>query len=86
MRRSSFGKLAIGLAVFAGILFALHYTNVIPVLNTVFPALVTIFGTLLGILGYFERDKQKLPALIGILLNAALLSWWIGLLVIYLSR
>ncbi len=74
------------MAVFAGILFALHYTNVIPVLNTVFPPVVTIFGTLLGILGYFERDKQKVPALIGILLNAALLIWWLVLLVIYLSN
>lgn len=86
MRRSSLGKISIGFAVFAGVLFALHFGNVIPVLNTVFAPLISLFGGLLGLMGYFERDKKRLPALVGILMNTAFLGWWIVLLVMSIAK
>ncbi len=86
MRRNSFGKFSIGFAVLAGVAFALHFANVIPILNTVFAPLLTVFGTLLGTMGYFERDKKRLAAVIGGLLNLSLLIWWITLLVVSLSK
>jgi hypothetical protein len=86
MRRNSFGKFSIGFAVLAGVAFALHFANVIPILNTVFAPLLTVFGTLLGTMGYFERDKMRLPSAIGALLNLSMLIWWITLLAISLSK
>lgn len=86
MRRSSIGKISIAFAILAGSLFVLHFTNVVPVLNTVLAPLFALLGTLLGVLGYFERDKVKLPALIGMCTNGAFLIWWIVLLVLSLSK
>ncbi len=87
MAKSS-APLGITSLVFAGLsllLFALHYLNVFPTLNTVITPMFSLFGTLLGMLGFFERDKKRSPALVGLLFNAALLIFWIVLLVLALT-
>jgi hypothetical protein len=86
MRRVSLGKISLGFAAFVGLLFGLHYGNVVPVLNTVVAPLIALLGTLLGMLGYFERDKNRLPGFIGMLLNASFLVWWAVLLLMSLRQ
>ena len=81
MKGSTLGKFSLIFGSIAGLMFVLHFTNVILVLNTIIAPLFALLGTLLGVIGFFERDKQRAPALVGMLLNAVLLTWWIVLLV-----
>lgn len=71
--------------VFAGIVLvfvALHFLNVVALLNSMLAPLLSLFGGLLGLMGYFERDKRKPLSLVGMVLNFALLGGWIVLLVL----
>ncbi len=85
MRGSSLGKFSLVFAGIATLLFGLHYANVMPVLNTVIAPIVSLFGALMGMLGYFERDKKRIPALVGMLLGIASLALWIVLFVLSLG-
>jgi biopolymer transport protein ExbB/TolQ len=81
MKRSPLGKFSLIFAGVTTILFVVHFSNVMPVLNTVIAPMLSLFGTLLGLMGYFERDKQRTPALLGMILNLVFLATWIILLV-----
>ena len=85
MKGSSLGKFSLVFAILTLVLFAIHFSNVMPILNTVTAPLLSLFGTLLGMMGYFERDKKRIPALIGMILNLVLLVVWIVMFVQSLS-
>jgi hypothetical protein len=82
MNRSSLGKISLVFTGITVVIFILHFCNVIPGLNTVIAPLFAFLGTLVGVIGYFERDKQKVQAFIGMLVNAALLILWIVLFIV----
>jgi hypothetical protein len=86
MKGSTLGKFSLLFGTISGLMFVLHFTHVILVLNTVAAPLFALLGTLLGLIGYFERDKARTPALVGMLLNGALLTWWIVLFVMSLGK
>ncbi|MFM2375860.1 MAG: hypothetical protein RLZZ165_957 [Bacteroidota bacterium] len=67
------------------LLFASHYLNVILALGTLLPPLVALLGFLIGMLGFFERDRRKVLALTGMVLNLGFLVWWIILVVMGLG-
>ena len=67
------------------LIFGLHFANVMPVLNTVIAPVIALFGALIGMLGYFERDKKRIPALVGMILGIALLALWVVLFVLSLG-
>lgn len=81
MRRLSLGTVSLVFATVVIALYALHYGNVVRILNTVIAPMIALFGTLLGIMGFFERDKRRIPALLGMGVNLGLLATWIVLLV-----
>jgi hypothetical protein len=83
-RQSSLGRISLVFAGISVVFFILHYANVVLVLNTVAAPLLGLLGTLLGVLGYFERDKHKVPAFVGMLVNAAILIVWLVLLLVSL--
>jgi hypothetical protein len=86
MKGSTLGKFSLIFGSMVAVMFVLHFTNVILVLNVVVAPLFALLGTLAGLIGYFERDKKRIPALVGMLLNAALLTWWIVLFVQSLGK
>lgn len=82
MRGSPLGRFSLVFAGIATLLFGLHFANVMPVLNTVIAPIVSLFGALMGMLGYFERDKKRIPALVGMILGIGFLTLWVVLFVL----
>ena len=59
-------------------MYGLHFGHIMNLLDRLLLApLLAFLGIVLGGLGYFERDKKRVPALIGMILNAALLGIWV---------
>jgi hypothetical protein len=81
MRRISLGAFSLMFVGTVLLMFGLHYGNVVAMLNGMVAPFVSFLGMLLGVMGYFERDKKRVPALIGMILNAGLLVIWIVLLI-----
>lgn len=81
MRGAKLGTYSLVFAAIVLVGAALHYLNVVPLLNTLLAPLLSLFGALLGLMGYFERDKRKALALVGMVANFLLLAGWIGLFV-----
>ena len=81
MKGSTLGKYSLIFGALVAVMFVLHFANVILVLNVFVAPLFALLGTLSGLMGYFERDKKRIPALVGMILNAVLLTWWIVLFV-----
>jgi hypothetical protein len=70
--------------IFSGlvaVMFALHFGGIVLLLNGLFAPMIAFLGLILGVLGFFERDKKRLPALTGMAVNAGLLVAWILLLI-----
>jgi hypothetical protein len=84
MRRFSLGIFSMAIATFAGAMYALHYGGIFPFLNSMLVPILTIVGLLLGVVGFFERDKKKTPALVGMVLNLVFLVWFAVLFVDFL--
>lgn len=82
MRGAKLGTYSLVFAAIVLVGAALHFLNVVPLLNSVLAPLLSLFGGLLGLMGYFERDKRKALSLVGMVLNFALLAGWIVLLVL----
>lgn len=82
MRGAKLGTYSLVFAGFVLLMGGLHFLNVIPLLNTVLPFVISLFGGIMGVLGFFERDKKRIPALLGMVLNFAMLGTWVWLLVL----
>jgi hypothetical protein len=64
-----------------GVMFALHYAGMVALLNGMMAPLIAFLGLIMGILGFFERDKKRMPALLGMAVNAGFLVAWVLLLI-----
>ncbi len=86
MRKLSLGKTSLILAAISAILFIVHFGGFYPILNSnMIAPIISVLGIMLAVVGYFERDKKKLPAILGVVMNAGFLIWWIVLLIQSLS-
>lgn len=64
--------------------FGLHFGGIFPVLNSMLVPIITLIGLMLAVVGYFERDKKRNAALIGMICNALFLIAWLLLLLLNL--
>lgn len=84
MRKFSLGLVSIVMAVLAALGFAVHYAAVFPVLNSMLVPIISLIGLMLAVVGYFERDKKRNAALLGMICNALFLIAWLVLLLLSL--
>ena len=87
MRKLSLGTTSLIFAAISAALFGIHFGGIRPVLNSnMIPPIISILGIMLAIVGYFERDRRKMPSIFGFCLNLGFLVWWIILLIQAVSQ
>ena len=85
MRYAYFGMNALFLLGFHAVLILLDVTGTMPYIRTLFYPMVNFLALMLAVLGLFERDKKKTPALIATIAWAASLLFWVFALLVRLG-
>ena len=81
MRTAYFGINALILLGLHTIACLLELAEVFPYSRTLFFPLFSLMPLMMGVVGWYEKDKQKLPAIVASLIAAGMLVFWVVLLV-----
>lgn len=85
MRTSYFGINALILLAIHTVACVLDLLEVFPYSRTLFFPLFSMMPLVMGAVGWYEKDSKKLPAIVATLIAAAMVAFWVVLLVSRLS-
>jgi hypothetical protein len=81
MRTAYFGINALILLGIHTVAFFLDLADVFPYTRTLFFPLFSLMPLMMGAVGWYEKDKQKWPAILATVIAFGMLVFWVVLLV-----
>lgn len=85
MRKAYLGMNALFILIFHGGVMVVEALGYVPYSRTLFFPMVLIFPLLMGIVGFWEKDKVKAPAILAALIALGMLVYWAVMLASRLS-
>ena len=85
MRKAYLGLNALILLVLHTGIFALDLMDLFPYSRTVFFPMLCLLPLLMGIVGWYEKDRLKWPAILATLISLAMITYWIIALILRLQ-
>ena len=85
MRTAYFGTNAMILMAIHGLLFGLDLAGIFPYVATLFYPMFVLIALMIAVVGFFQKDEVKWPAIVGGLIAVGMLVYWVIALVARLN-